>query len=202
MARLHHRRRRQDGPKVSEWTAPSLGSHRAAFPQDAQPASTPATVQPVGPASQQGRNAGLAAVVGDQVVGLHSCLPGGCCRSPALTSAVPRPMRPMPGWWWGEASGIKACFSRTEASFAYDTTTCCLLDGESQLDRSLPTVPGKMEQNPSHSPPPPSSGSFSLPVSGSYSSAGQRHSPVKILVTENTGKHGVRRMVPGTDNWP
>lgn len=61
---------------------------------------------------------------------------GRVSRSPSLTSVVPAP---------GEASGIKACFSGVEASFAYDTASCCLADGESQQDHSLPTVPGKME---------------------------------------------------------
>lgn len=77
----------------------------------------------------------------------HSCCggPGGqtpqlsarrVSGSPSLTSVVPAQ---------GEASGIKACFSRMDASFAYDTASCCLVDGDSQQDHSLPTVPGKME---------------------------------------------------------
>lgn len=83
----------------------------------------------------------------------QECRPRSCCgrpggrtpqlsaarrvsRSPSLTSVVPAP---------GEASGIKACFSGMEASFAYDTASCCLVDGDSQQGHSLPTVPGKME---------------------------------------------------------
>lgn len=118
----------------------SLGSNRTAFPQDAQPASTPGTVQPVGQASQQGRNAGPAAVQllwearwSDSTVvcrraGISEPLPHQCCSRPRE-----RPPE------------LKACFSGMEASFAYDTASCCLADGESQQDHSLPTVPGKME---------------------------------------------------------
>lgn len=66
--------------------------------------------------------------------------------SPSLTSVVPAQ---------GEASGIKACFSRMDASFAYDTASCCLVDGDSQQDHSLsPLCQARWSPNSSPSPPP------------------------------------------------
>lgn len=84
----------------------------------------------------------------------QECRPRSCCgrpggRTPQL-SATGRAgiSEPLPHQCCArprEASGIKACFSGMEASFAYDTASCCLVDGDSQQHHSLPTVPGKME---------------------------------------------------------
>lgn len=124
-----------------------------------QPASTPAHRATSGQ-SQSAR----------QECRLRSCCgrPGG--QTPQLSArlviaagASPPPSRPPPspvlcalshaGLLVGEVSGIKACFSWLDASFAYDTASCCLLDGDWLLDNSLPTVPGKTE--PEFKPPYP-----------------------------------------------
>lgn len=74
------------------------------------------------------------------------------------------------------------------------------------LENSLPTVPGKTEPefkpslSPLPPPPLPQVHFFSLPTSGSYSSAGPLSSPVEILVTANTGKDDIRQIIPGTEH--